>query len=211
MYHPSPDNLEAFAEGILRPDDRAVVASHLLACHRCEGVVEDWRSLFHALSALPRFAPAVGFADRVMRRVRVRQPWHARAGAAFGRYLPHTTRGWALAAAFLALPVLAGGSFAAWLLSKSYVTTHGLWVFATDRFFGAAQSGVVGVTKFLMQTDIAAWLARSAGTVFSASGARGLGALAAASAVLIVLSAWILYTNLFRTPDRKSHYVTFSF
>lgn len=211
MHHPSPENLEAFAEGALRPADRATIESHLLGCPRCDGVVEEWRSLFHALSLLPRFAPAVGFADRVLRHVRIREPWHARAGATIGRFLPHTTRGWALAAAFLALPILAGGTFVVWLLSKSYVTTHGLWVFATDRFFAAAQSLVVGVTKFLMQTDVAAWLARSAGTVFSASGARGLGALAAAGAVVIVLSAWILYTNLFRTPDRKSPYVTFSF
>ena len=210
MLHPTTDILEAYAEGGLEAADGAVVHSHLLACHRCDSVVVEWRSLFHALAHLPRLAPSRGFAERVMARVRIAQPWHARATAAVTRLLPRSTRGWALAAAFLALPVLAGGTLMAWLLSKSYVTSHGLWVFTTDRIAAGIQALVTGVLTFLMQTDVAAWLARSFGTLFDAGGARGIGALAAVGAVLTLISAYVLYTNLFRTRDRDSTYGTFS-
>ncbi|MGH7553233.1 MAG: anti-sigma factor family protein [Longimicrobiales bacterium] len=211
MLHPTTDNLEAYAEGLIDPADRAVIDSHLLGCPRCENLVEDCRSLFHSLRTLPRFVPSPGFADRVMARVRIAQPWHARAGVLITRFLPRTTRGWALAAAMLALPVLAGGILATWLLSKSYVTTHGLWVFATDRIASGIASLVLSALTFLMQTDVAAWLTRSFGTVLTTGGARGIGVLAGTSAILIIVSVWVLYTNLFRNPERESNYVTFSY
>ena len=135
--HPTTESLESYAEGILSAADRAVVASHLMGCSRCEGEVEDWRALFQALSSLPRFSPALGFANRVMTHVRIPEPWHARATGWIERLLPKSTYGWAVAVVILALPVVAGGSLLAWLLSKSYVTAHGLWVFATDRFASA--------------------------------------------------------------------------
>jgi predicted anti-sigma-YlaC factor YlaD len=209
--HPAAESLEAYAEGVISPPDRAVVESHLLGCPRCDGVVDEWRSLFQALSTLPRFTPSAGFAERVLTLVRIPEPWHARAAASVARWLPRSTRGWALAAAFLALPIVTGGMFMTWLLSKSYVTTHGLWVFVTDRFATAIESLLTGILTFLMQTDVAAWAARSAGTILETGGARGFGALAGGIALLIVICAWVLYTNLLRTPDRDSNYVTYSF
>lgn len=209
--HPTTENLEAFAEGTIAPADGSVIESHLLGCPRCENVIEEWRSLFHALAALPRFVPTSGFTDRVMLRVRIPQPWHARAAATLGRLLPRTTRGWALAAALLALPILAGGTFFGWLLSKSYVTTHGLWVYGTDRMFNAVQALVTSAALFLMETDVAAWLVKLGGTLLTTGGVRGVGVLAAGGAVLTIVSIWVLYTNLFRTSDRESTYVTFSF
>lgn len=211
MLHPTAESLEGYAEGKIGTADRATIASHLLGCQRCESAVEEWRSLFAALSALPRFAPAPGFTDRVMARVRLPRPWHARAAALAGQALPRSTRGWALIAALLALPILAGGSFMVWLLSKSYVTTHGLWVFVTDRFATAATRVIGSAATFIMQTDAMAWIAGGFDTLLASGGIRGVGALAAGGALLTALSAWVLYTNLFRAPDRDSNYVTFSF
>ncbi len=211
MLHPTTDSLEAYAEGVIGAADRAVVESHLIACSRCENLVEELHSLFHSLATLARFTPAAGFADRVMARVRIPRPWHARASAAVTRFLPHTTRGWALAAAMLALPILAGGALIVWLLSKPYVTTHGLWVFAADRILTGIGSLVLRTMTFLMQTDVAAWLTGSFESLVTANGARGIGLLACAAAMLIMASVWVLYTNLFRNPDRESTYVTFSF
>ena len=211
MLHPTTETLEAYAGDGLDAADGAVVRSHLLACQRCENVVEEWRSLFQALASLPRFAPPVGFGDRVLAHVRIPQPWHARASAAAAGWLPGSTRGWALAAALLALPVLVGGTLLGWLLSKSYVTTHGLWVFTTDRIAAGIQSLVSSMLTFLMQTDVAAWLTRSFGTVVDAGGARGLGLLAVVGGGLTIVSIYVLYTNLFRSRNRDSNYVMFSF
>lgn len=211
MLHPTTDNLEAYAEGVIGPADRAVIESHLISCPHCENQVEELRSLIHSLFSLPRFAPAAGFVDRVMARVRIPQPWHARASAALARLLPHTTRGWALAAAMLALPIVAGATLVVWILSKSYVTTHGLWVFAADRILTGISSVVLSALTFLAQTDIAAWLASSFETLLANNGARGIGLLAGAAAILIIVSVWVLYANLFRNRDRESTYVMFSF
>lgn len=207
--HPKTESLESYAEGVLPAQERAVVASHLLSCHGCEAEVEDWRALFHALVSLPRFGPAHGFANRVMAHVRIPEPWHARASDWIERLLPKTTFGWAVAVAFLALPVVAGGSLLAWLLSKSYVTAHGLWVFATDQFASAATSLAGGAMTTLMQTDIAAWLARTFEIAFGAAGVRGFGALAAGAGMLTVLSAWVLYRNLFINPNGETTYARF--
>ena len=84
--HPTTESLESYAEGTLPAADRAVVASHLMSCVRCDSEVEDWRSLFQALATLPHFAPALGFANRVMAHVRIPEPWHARASGWLERY-----------------------------------------------------------------------------------------------------------------------------
>ncbi|MGH7507154.1 MAG: zf-HC2 domain-containing protein [Longimicrobiales bacterium] len=210
LRHPTSESLEAYAEGTLVTTEREVVASHLLGCPRCDADVDDWKTVLHTLSALPRFMPALGFGNRVMAHVRIPEPWHSRASVWIERLLPRSSLGWAVALAVLALPVVAGGSLLVWLLSKSYVTAHGLWVFATDRFASAATNLAGGVLTTLLQTDVAAWIATSAGTVFGAAGFRGVGALAAGGGILIMLSIWILYRNLFQTPNRGSTYVTFS-
>jgi anti-sigma factor RsiW len=207
--HPTTESLESFAEGTLPAADRAVVSSHLIGCMRCDNEVEEWRSLFHALASLPHFVPALGFANRVMAHVRIPEPWHARASGWVERLLPKSTYGWAVAVAILALPIVTGGSLLVWLLSKSYVTAHGLWVFATNRFASAASDLAGGALTTLMQTDGAAWLASNVDTVFGATGARGLGVLAAGAGMLTVLSAWVLYRNLFRNPNGKTNYASF--
>jgi anti-sigma factor RsiW len=210
MEHPTAERLEAFAEGLLKDGERAVIGSHLLGCARCETDVEEWRSLFAVLRTLPSFAPAPGFALRVMAHVRIPQPWYARASALIDRMLPRTTGGWAVAAAILALPLLAGASFMAWLLSKSYVTVQGLWVFATDLFASeASRLGSRAVDAFVA-TDLAAWLAQGLDAAFG-TGTREMGVVAVAGAGLTALSIWVLYRYLFRTPNRDSNYAMFSF
>jgi hypothetical protein len=61
----------------------------------------------------------------------------------------------------------------------------------------------------LMQTDIAAWLARTFEIAFGAAGVRGFGALAAGAGMLTVLSAWVLYRNLFINPNGETTYARF--
>jgi hypothetical protein len=62
-----------------------------------------------------------------------------------------------------------------------------------------------------MQTDIAVWLATSMTSFAESVGLRGVSVAAAGVAFVIVVSIWVLYRNLFRTPDRGSTYVSFTF
>lgn len=210
MTHPTRDHLEAFCGGTLAEAERAAVGSHVDHCSECRAEVEDWRAVYTALAALPRFAPRADFADRVMARVRIPVPWHARAGALVVRSVPQTTRGWALATAVLSVPVIFVGSFLAWLLSKSYVTAQGLWIYATDRFAEGANQVTTGALTRAMESDIAAWLVASVAGLFEAAGIRGVGAIVLASAALVVFCTWILYRYLFRSTVRGSTHGTYT-
>ena len=220
--HPGAERLEAFAQSELSGADRAVVESHLVRCTSCQVEVEEWRSLFSALAGLPAYAPADGFGDRVMAQVRVPLTWHQQVGVwaeqagallqrgsnEIDRVLPRTTRGWAIASAFLALPALIVGGLLFWLLSKSYVTTYSLWVYTTDRFGIAAAGASDRFFAWLLSTEIAGWTVTALGSLVEARGVGALGALAVALGVGTVASMWILYMNLFRTPSRGTNYVS---
>lgn len=219
--HPEAEQLEAYAEGALDVADRAVVESHVLGCADCQGAVEEWRALFAALEGLPQLAPSVGFADRVMARVQVEsraRMWRAHALAQIrtaahgvGRWMPQTTRGWAFATAMLGLPAILGSAVVAWLLSRDYVSGQALWIAARDTVDQGAQRLGAAFVQSLMQTDVMAWLVANTGEFLATTGMRGIGALIALAGVTTMVSIYVLYRNLFRTPTRESHYVTYSF
>jgi hypothetical protein len=213
--HPAADRLEAFVEGTLREADRAVLESHLLTCPPCQTQVEEWRGLFAALSSLPQFEPTVGFATRVMTHVRVApraawQEWADRAGALAARVAPRTNYGWSLAVALFALPILLGGGAIAWLVSKSYITSDALLGYTRESIVDGLQGMGTTVITFVMQTEIAAWVVANVGAVISTAGVTGLGAILAGAGSLTVLSTWVLYRNLFRSPSRESDYALYS-
>jgi hypothetical protein len=104
----------------------------------------------------------------------------------------------------VSVPVLFIGGFAAWLLSRSYVTAHGLWVFATDRFAESANQLAGGVASSALQSDVAAWIVTALTRLFDSAGTRGVGAIALAGGLTVLLSAWILYRYLFRSPMRET-------
>lgn len=209
--HPNDERLEAFSDGSLAGNERAAIASHVGGCARCRSEVEDWQSLFSTLASLPSLAPSPGFASRVMARVAVRQAWHARTAGWVGRFVPRTTGGWVVAVALLAIPALAIGTLAVWLLSRSYLTGYRLWVFATDQFAAGTNQVASGALSRIMQTDIAVWTVQTITSFLESAGLRGMGIVAASLAAVIMVSIWVLYRNLFRTPNRGSTYVSFTF
>jgi hypothetical protein len=168
------------------------------------------------LATLPRHAPSKGFADRVMAQIALPDPWYVRAAARVGAQLqvfaPKTSRGWALAAACLALPIAIFGALAAWILSKPYITAHGLVTFTVERTRAALDAAAQGTLATILQSDVALFFARGLDALSNA-GLGAAGALAVATAMAIALSVWVLYQNLFRmTPRRENHtYVSFSF
>ncbi|CAN5747181.1 hypothetical protein BH23GEM9_BH23GEM9_11420 [soil metagenome] len=227
MNHPTADHLEAFVEGVLEASDRVVLESHLLGCPECQAAVKEWQALFAALSELPQLEPKFGFADRVMARVRLAprtarqsslqlaqaavQKQLGRAGSAIERILPRTTFGWAMATAFLALPFLIGGALLAWLMSRSYITPASLWAFFSTQAVEGARSVGGAAVSAAMQTEVAAWLVARSADFLSTAGVTGLGVLIAAAAATTLLSIWVLYRNLIRSPSRETHYASYSF
>lgn len=215
-HHPSADRLEAFVEGTLQNGDRVVMESHLLSCPACQAQVEEWRGLFAALSTLPQFEPSIGFANRVMAQVRVSpraawQEWADRANALVARAAPKTNYGWALAVAFFALPVILGGSAIAWLISNSYIAPDTLLGYTRESLVEGLQGIGSTAIGFVMQSDIAAWVVANVSAVVSTAGVTGLGVIFAGTGTMTVLSSWVLYRNLFRSPSRESDYALYSF
>jgi anti-sigma factor RsiW len=216
LKHLSAEELQTFVEGGVPEGDRVVIESHLVACLRCQSEAEEWRTLFTALSGMAQFEPSAGFADRVLVGLHSSHatsvvPWYSRVTAAVVRVAPKTTRGWALAAAFLALPLVSAGLFLSWLLSKPYVTPHTLWAFTVDRSSHALQSLGSGTITWAMKTDVVAYSVKLAAQLVHQVGMSGVGALAAAVAFATTVSIWVLYNNLFRSPSRETSYVSYSF
>jgi len=208
QFHPTPDRLEAFVEGSLSEADRAVLESHLITCSRCQMEVEEWRALFGLLASLPQIEPAADFADRVMSRVRVRRPWTVRVAALITRLLPGTTTGWAVLTSLLALPVVIIGSVFAWIVSHPGVTPSMLLLFMRDRAWDAVLSLAGQAAGSLMETGIALWILQRAEDLIESGALSHVGIAAAVFGTLTIVSTWILYQNLFRTPTREARYVS---
>lgn len=208
--HPTAELLEAFAENALAAPERAEVDAHLVGCPRCGSAVEEWRHLFGALGALPRYAPAPGFSERILAAVQVRLPWHARAARMLGRLLPGTNRGWALVAAIFSVPMVAAGGFLVWLLSKSYITATALWIFTVDRGSSLISSAFSTLAASIMGSGPVVTAVGWTQSFMVTAGPRGIGAALISGAGLTALSSWFLYRNL-RNPNRNETHVTFVF
>ncbi|HVJ24513.1 MAG TPA: hypothetical protein VM756_11310 [Burkholderiales bacterium] len=68
--HLTTDEIELWAQGLLP----AAGALHLADCSLCRVEADRERKVILELVQLPRFAPAAGFADRVMAQVKVATP-----------------------------------------------------------------------------------------------------------------------------------------
>ena len=205
--HPEQERLEALAVGELSAAEAAVVESHLVGCTRCLEEVEEWRALFGALGDLPGIDPTPGFADTVMARVDVRSAWAERVSALMRWLMPRTTAAWALLAAALSLPALVYAGVFAWLAQQPWFTMAAASVFIRQTlpdWIGAIFERVLGTVIYY-------------GPVQSALGSLGtmetqtLGLFAAAFGTTVLVSGWVLYTNLFHTPKRDSGYATYAF
>lgn len=57
----------------------APLRAHAASCERCTAELEEARAVVDALDHLPHFSPSPLFAERVMARTQVFQPWHVAA------------------------------------------------------------------------------------------------------------------------------------
>jgi hypothetical protein len=150
-----------------------------------------------------------------MLSVKLPDPWYVRAlikvGDRVQTIAPKTTRGWAFATAFLAFPFAIFAALATWLLSKPYMTPSNMFAFTVHRGSELLGSASQAVLAYLLQTDIALFVARQL-EVLASAGVGTAGALLAGVAVATAASAYILYQNLFRAhAHRNERYVSYSF
>ena len=213
MTHPDTERLHGFVEDSLDDAARSTVDAHLLACSRCSEEVAELRSLFMAFESLPELAPSAGFADRVMTHVRVRRPafaWATDLWAWLDRITPTTTRGWALAAALLALPVVGGSLLIGWLLSQPGVTPQSLWVVGSGLTSEALGSSWQAVLNQVTTSTIAVYAAQ----LFELLGSIGRGEIGLAVVMFATATAasiYVLYQNLFRTGTRRMNNASYVF
>ena len=215
ILHPSSAMLQNFVEETLGDADRAVLESHVLECASCHAEVEEWRSLFTVLATLPQFEPSIHFADNIMHHVQLPDPWYVRGlvfvGDRLHKVAPKTTRGWAFATAFLAVPFATFAVFATWLLSKPYITPSNVFAFMFNNVQEFMSNAASGVFASVLQSDVALFAARGLNAI-STAGVGTAGALFAGVAVATAASAYVLYQNLFRAEaHRNERYVTYSF
>lgn len=77
----------------------APLRAHVDECERCREELEEARALVQMLEDLPHLAPSPLFAERLMTRVQVFEPWHVAALDTARRWLPRSRPMRALAAA----------------------------------------------------------------------------------------------------------------
>ena len=135
--HFSSDDFDAWMSDAPSAEARA----HLDACPECRERAEAEREIVAMVSALPLVSPAEGFADRVMQRVAMPDPFSLRSMAGIRRRLFATRRTAALAAT---LAMVVAGSMAAsiaWSLShQQTIAAMGTWLMGQ-----AWQAGWIGV------------------------------------------------------------------
>jgi anti-sigma factor RsiW len=210
LNHPTADRLEAYVERNLDGGDEAVVRSHLATCSRCQVEVAELQSLFEALSGLPQLSPSTGFADRVMVGVRVRRPLYDRVADWVEGFLPTTNRGWALAAAAVAAPVLTSTVLVWWILSQPGVSAQALAVVGVGMAGEALGTGWAWLWTAFAGSSLAAYLTALANLAASV-GRGGLGLAAVMFATFTFGSIYVLYENLFRTNARRTEHASYTF
>ena len=194
--HLSRRGLQELADGAL-PRRRATLAkAHLATCGDCESRLAGWRRLIATLEALPSFAPAAGFAERVMARWREVTEEAAGRSQATRRWrlLPRSPRGWMLAGTLTGMPVAAFAAVAAFLSTVPQLTTGGLvtylWWQARDALSAFGSSLLAAV----MQSGTA-FRAYSLAEYLIASPATAVAA-AAGFTTLMLSSIWVLHRNI---------------
>jgi anti-sigma factor RsiW len=209
--HIPSGRLQDFVDGVLPAPQAAEALVHVTACEICQDEAKGWEKLFASLASLERFAPAPGFAQRVMAKVHTRvplpAPWVEAGNRVLGwarGFLPQTRNGWAVAGGIASAPTITMAAlvylvFSHPLLSVGDFTTYVLWkgsALLSSLVSAVAGAAVDSVALFRAYTLLGS-LARSPLLL-------GFGGLAFAG--LSALALWVLYRNLVATPTVEKRY-----
>ena len=93
----------------------APLAAHVDSCASCRAELAEARQVVNALERMPHFAPSPLFAERVMARVQVFEPWHVTALDTLKRWLPSSRSARVLAVATTSVFALVASVLAVWI------------------------------------------------------------------------------------------------
>jgi len=161
---------------------------HLATCDDCRARYDSARRAADAVAAIPHFTPRLPFADHVMARVHVTEPWHAALAEDARRMVPTSgpVRSVAAAGAILtgllltalALWLVLRWDLASWMLQLGVergraVASAGAVTIATEAFGGSAVRALANGDRWPVTTAAAVLVSTS---VVSALGFRRLAA-----------------------------------
>ena len=197
--HVAGERLQDLLDGSLPTRRLARVHAHLDDCAACAGELEAWRSVYARLAGLEGFAPAPGFAERVMVRLRatpaaLRVAAWRRALVAARRFVPRTRRAWATISGIALTPAVTVALVIYTVFSHPTLTPQALASFVlwklTD-LFAAGSSALAAATldgAQILGVDV------FVRTLIDAPFIVAAGALA--YSVVSVLALRVLYKNL---------------
>ena len=153
----------------------AQLRAHVDACADCRARLDEARLVANALECLPHLAPRTGFADRVLSRVQIVEPWHVAALNSVQRFVPDSRPLRVVALATVGLTTLAISAGAVWIALSANLTV-----------------GSATVVPGRMRTALVALAQQGLEAVLGASAAQALeasGSVAMAAAAVAVLAA----------------------
>ena len=168
---------------------------HVAACADCRARLDDARAVARLIDRLPHGAPSAGFADKVMARVNVFEPWYVTVADSVRQYIPRTGPWRAMFATGTGLAAVT-------------VTTLAVWVaLRLDLAVYAAQLGWSRVQTSAMTTAGGAVSSLFGDAALDTLRAGGLPAIAlAATGLLVVLAAATFgFRSLVRVARRRGN------
>lgn len=112
--HLLPNQLDLLVDGDAGPDAQPLWM-HLQGCDECRTHYANAKRDADALESVPHFTPRLPFADHVMAKVQVNEPWHATLSADARRMVPTSGPVRSVAAAGAILTGLLFSALALWL------------------------------------------------------------------------------------------------
>lgn len=152
----------------------APLRAHVDECADCRARLDEARLVADALERLPHLAPRTGFADRVLSRVQIVEPWHVAALNSARRFVPESRPLRAVALATVGVTSVVISASAVWIALSANLTVGSATVIT-----GRVRTALVA----LVQQGLEAVLGANAAQTLQASGSV---ALAAAGVALLV-------------------------
>ena len=187
-FHLSPDDIDA----LLASDARAYAHAHLDTCAECAAVYAAEREVVERLATLPTAMPSPDFADRVMARVLLPDPFalHSLQGSRRRLFASHRS----LAAAAMVVLVIGAAMAAsiAWSLgNRDTLAAAGTWL--GNEAVSWLWLGIRGAASNLMEQP---WYDRARGVI----GAPARVAMVSGAAFLAYLGGVLVLRRLMALP-----------
>jgi hypothetical protein len=158
----------------------APLRAHVDACPDCRARLDEARVVADALERLPHLAPRTGFADRVLSRVQIVEPWHVAALNSARRIVPESRPLRAVALATMGLASVAISASAVWIALSANLTVGSATV-VTGRMRTAMVAGVQQALEAVLGASATQALQASGSVAMAAAGVALLAAIGAAA------------------------------